>query len=101
MASSSCFSLHARLRPGSSTQVVQTSLTGSPGRCRSTSRCAAALVHRCACVRAVLGARAASQPKRGRQDSTGLGNGITFALDPQLCPNLLPTFKEESQATDK
>ena len=56
-------------------------------------------MHRCACVRAVLGARAASQPKRGRQDSTGLGNGITFALDPQLCPNLLPTFKEESQAS--
>ena len=58
-------------------------------------------VRRYACVRAVLGARAASQPKRGRQDSTGLGNGITFALDPQLCPNLLPTFKEESQATHR
>ena len=51
----------------------------------------------CACC---AGARAPSQPKRrGRQDSTGLGNGITFALDPELCPNLLPTFKEESQAS--
>ena len=50
--------------------------------------------------RFVLAVQAPSQPKRrGRQDSTGLGNGITFALDPQLCPNLLPTFKEESQAS--
>ena len=35
-----------------------------------------------------------SLPEDAR-DTTGLGGGIAYALDPKLCEELMPTFKEE------
>ena len=32
-------------------------------------------------------------------DETGLGGGITFAIDPQMCDRLLLRFREQSQST--
>lgn len=29
------------------------------------------------------------------EDTTGLGGGVTYAFDPELCPKLMPLFKED------